>query len=127
MARKKKAASPPTGGGLGSFGDLLAKAGMDLPDPAPETAPGPAPIEEGAWPRRVVVRRTRKGRGGKTVTLVEAALHGEWVGAEVTALKKALGTGAKHVPEGIVVQGDVGDRVADWLAARGVVEIVRGS
>jgi len=127
MGRKKARPEPGQGAGLGSFGDLLARAGVDLPDPEPKPEPADAPPTEGAWPGRVVVRRTRKGRGGKTVTLVEVALSGAWAQGEVKALRKALGTGAKLGPEGIVVQGDVGDRVAAWLASRGVVEVVRGS
>ena len=78
--------------------------------------------------RRLVVRRERKGRGGKTVTVVQ------WPdGAEASALdalakelRKGLGTAAQREDASIAVQGDIADRVAAWLAGRGAGRVVRG-
>ncbi len=75
---------------------------------------------------KVVVARSRKGRGGKTVAIVtgvkEAARE-----SVCRDLKKALGCGAMIEDAAIVVQGDVSDRVRAWLEAQGARRIVMGS
>jgi translation initiation factor 1 len=78
--------------------------------------------------RRVVVRRERKGRGGKTVTLVQCAdgADGAALDALAKELRKALGTAAQREEGAVAVQGDIADRVADWLKGRGAGRIVRG-
>ena len=76
---------------------------------------------------RIVLQRTRAGRGGKWVTRVlptpaptEAQLE-----ALARELRRALGTGA-HTEEGaLVVQGDIADRIEEWFRKRGVPKIVR--
>lgn len=78
--------------------------------------------------RKTVVRKERKGRGGKTVTVVQFpdGATGDVLDALAKELRKALGT-ASHVEDGaVVVAGDIGDRVADWLTTRGATRIVRG-
>lgn len=78
--------------------------------------------------RRVVVRRERKGRGGKTVTVVQFpdGADAGAVDALARALRKALGTGAQAEDGGVAVHGDIADRVAAWLKERGAARIVRG-
>ncbi|MDB4928626.1 MAG: Translation initiation factor SUI1-related protein [Myxococcaceae bacterium] len=100
---------------------------------------GPAPVAPAApaveadpvkalLARRVVVRRERKGRGGKTVTVVQFPDGAEEAPLDALAreLRKGLGTAAQREETAVAVQGDIADRVAAWLAARGATRIVRG-
>lgn len=78
--------------------------------------------------RRVVVRREKKGRGGKTVTVVQFPDGGDEAAMEALAkeLRKALGTAAQREESTVAVSGDIVDRVADWLGRRGAARIVKG-
>lgn len=81
--------------------------------------------------RRVVVRKERKGRGGKAVTVVS------WPGADAPSadalrsiagdLGKALGAGARVEEETVVVQGDQVDRVAAHLESHHAARVTRGT
>lgn len=114
------------------FATLSALRDALPPGEAPKTvdAPSQTPADPVAalLARKLVVRRERKGRGGKTVTLVQ------WPdGADEPALmalarelRKALGTAAQPEENSVAVQGDIDDRVADWLAKRGAMRVVRG-
>ena len=68
--------------------------------------------------QRVEIRREKKGRGGKVVTLV-TWLKGQPGPLEVAALAKgmarALGAGARGDGTSITVQGDLAERVAAVL------------
>lgn len=75
----------------------------------------------------VVVRRERKGRGGKTVTRAERAGEGTGDrGGLAKELKRALGAGARWEADDLVVQGDLVERVARWFEDRGRT-VVRGN
>jgi translation initiation factor 1 len=122
------------------FAQLLGGAPAPAKDGSPEGAAASLPALA-AVPletrlrevERVVVRRERKGRGGKTVTLVEGltGLGGETTTLLLTRLRKALGCGASaEVTEAgqvLVLQGDQGDRVEVFLRGLGVKRVVRGS
>ena len=73
-------------------------------------------------PRDGVVRllRDRKGRGGKTVTLV-AGLVGspDAIAHLATELKRLCGTGGTVKGDVVEIQGDHRDRLADVLRQRG--------
>ena len=86
----------------------------------------PAPATPDPFEAKVVVARSRKGRGGKTVTIVTGvkAAAREQVCRDV---KKALGCGATIEDDAIVVGGDVADRVRAWLEAHGARRVVMGS
>ena len=109
-----------------SLGELMGR-----PAPSPEPAKKPEPLPSPATPppafSRVVLQRTRAGRGGKWVIRVllappPAAAQLEALAREV---RKALGTGA-HTEEGVlVIQGDIADRVEEWFRKRGVPKVVR--
>lgn len=75
---------------------------------------------------KVVVRLTRKGHGGKTVTIVSGVLP-DARDTLCTAMKKKLGTGARVDGDDIVIQGEVVDRVVMLLEAEGAKRVVRGS
>ena len=93
--------------------------------------PLPAPAASVSWQERlqgvdkVIVRRERKGRGGKTVTLVEglSGLGDDGLGELLTRLRKALGCGAALEPSEagsvLVLQGDQGERRRGILAGAG--------
>jgi translation initiation factor 1 len=86
--------------------------------PRPASVPAKAP----SLPRDGVVRllRDRKGRGGKTVTLI-AGLTGspDVLAALASDLKRACGTGGTLRGDVIEIQGDVRDRVRTELERRG--------
>lgn len=117
----------------GSLGDLLRAQGLaptgavESPEPAAPEPPtsGPSADDLSAL-GKVVVRRTRKGRGGRTVTLIEGLddLPADQRDALASAARKALGTGARVEEASVAVQGDVGPRLADWLRARGARRVI---
>jgi translation initiation factor 1 len=106
------------------FGGLGEKLGI-TPAPAP-APPERAPAAERA-PARAVVRLERKGRGGKEATVVEKldlspAERERWAGD----LKRALGCGGAVEGEAIALQGDLRERVAEWLEEKGVKKVTMG-
>ena len=72
--------------------------------------------------------RSRQGRGGKTVVVIEGLrLAPEGYQELARSLRQALGTGGTIKDEVIEVQGDLRDRVADLLRKRGYrVKLVGG-
>lgn len=98
--------------------------------PLVEEGPGSsAASPEGVVSRatKLVVRKEKKGRGGKTVTRVDG-LTGDpsALAAVARALAKALGSGATLEEGSILVQGAQSPRVAEWLRARGARQVVIG-
>lgn len=76
----------------------------------------------------IVVRREKKGRGGKAVTIVEGAgLAGSDLDELARELAKSLGAGARVEEGTIVVQGEQSERVVAALQKRGFGGIVRGN
>jgi translation initiation factor 1 len=64
----------------------------------------------------------KKGRGGKTVTVVDGLPeNAEFLKELSQELKRACGTGGTVVDGGVELQGDVRPRVRDVLAGRGYV------
>ncbi|MDZ4771570.1 MAG: translation initiation factor [Planctomycetota bacterium] len=95
---------------------------------AREVANPTAPMAPLVSKGRIIVRREKKGHGGKTVTIAE----GEGLlGADLTALAReaaqALGVGARTEDGALQVQGDQSDRFVTWLAERGFGPISRGN
>ena len=94
------------------------------PEPAPKTeaAPpnlaAPFPTRQRNQPVRVYLER--KGRGGKTVSVIKGVmrpLHGKE--ALVKLLKTKLGTGGSVKDEDLEIQGDQRDKVIVLLTALG--------
>jgi translation initiation factor 1 len=132
------------GGGV-NLGDLLRARGLvptepdnarnegtgpDL-DAACQSAP-PAATAGGkrddlpAFPARVVLRRERKGRGGRTVTRVQGLGWDDDALAELARrMARALGCGAGVEDGDVVLQGDLVTRAEAWLRAQGVDRVVR--
>lgn len=76
--------------------------------------------------QRIEVRREKKGRGGKAVTLVTwlAGQPPEPLQDFAKALARSLGTGARVEDGRIVIQGDLTRRVADLLSKAAGTSIV---
>jgi translation initiation factor 1 len=75
-------------------------------------------------PARVVakLKMEKKGRGGKTVTVVYGLpRNAEFLRELSQELKRACGTGGTTVDDGVELQGDLRERVRDVLAARGYI------
>ena len=75
-------------------------------------------------PTRIVakLRMEKKGRGGKTVTVVYGLPRNEaFLKALCGELKRACGTGGAVVDDGVEVQGELRDRVRDALTKKGYV------
>ena len=75
-------------------------------------------------PSRVVakLRMEKKGRGGKTVTVVYGLPRNTAFLEELTSqLKRACGTGGTRVEDGVELQGDLRDRVREFLQKKGFV------
>ncbi len=106
-----------------SFKDLLQKAGFQESAPAPaepEAEPAPEAI---AFGPKVVVRYSRKGRGGKAVTLLSGVTSGH--DALLDRLRRELGLGARREGDDLVLQGEQVERVARWIESQGVKKVVR--
>lgn len=108
------------------FAGLAPSSEPGASSPEPDVS-GPAQGEAAAGPRfapKVVVRREKKGRGGKTVTRISGVgpAHRDALSAR---MKKALGCGAQVEGEDVVLLGALVDRAADWLEAEGARRVVR--
>lgn len=132
MGRKKKDKVDVSGAGFGgSFADLLKAQGLVAQDAEPSaTAPTPeaAPAARLSDVPKVILRRTRKGRAGKTVTLVEGleAVEGLDLGPIAKQIRSALGVGTSVDEAVIVVQGDQRDRLVRWFEEQGVRRVSAG-
>lgn len=73
-------------------------------------------------PARIVVklRMEKKGRGGKTVTVVYGLPDNQTFLKDLASeLKRACGAGGAVVEGGVEIQGDLRDRIRDVLAKKG--------
>ena len=77
-----------------------------------------------AVPSKVVakLRMEKKGRGGKTVTVVFGLpANDEFLKSLCAELKRACGCGGATTEEGVELQGDLRDRVRAHLEKKGFV------
>ncbi len=115
----KKPASP-----FAALAALKEQLPEGTPPPVARTA---APVDR-RFAGKLVVAKTRKGRGGRTVTVVRGLdATGEQLEAIAKDLKKALGCGASVEEGEVVVQGEQEKRVAAWLEAQGARRVVIGT
>jgi translation initiation factor 1 len=111
----------------GTLGDLLRARGVAVRDAPEKPAAAPDALDLGGAPK-LVLRREKKGRGGKTATVIEGLrLPPSALERIARELKRALGCGASTEGATIVVQGDMAARIEPWLAARGAKKIVVGN
>jgi translation initiation factor 1 len=123
MAKRPEEAAPQA---LGSLGEMLRARGVEVREPAPVAVPkGEADLSRS---RKLVVRRERKGHGGKTVTVVEGvAASPRELEALARRLRKALGCGSWVDGGAILLQGDRAPAAEAWLRANGALHVVRGN
>jgi translation initiation factor 1 len=75
-------------------------------------------------PNRLVakLRMEKKGRGGKTVTVVFGLPENQaFLKALAQQLKRACGSGGTVIGGGVELQGDLRDRVRDFLRTQGYI------
>ncbi len=120
------------GAGFGGLGALLDAEGLSASAPSTQAAPT-SPTLDPAMSKapsdflagKVVVRRERKGRGGKTVTVIDGkALAAQDLPALAKRLRKALGAGAQIENSSLVVQGDQRDAAKKWLEREGATVVL---
>ncbi|MDP2342151.1 MAG: translation initiation factor [Deltaproteobacteria bacterium] len=128
MADKKTDKKTPDDKPLG-HNPFAALSTMKAPEQSAASSPPAAAAKKAPvrFAEKVVVRKEKKGHGGKTVTVVQGVLP-NWRDETATALKKSLGCGARVDDDGsIVVQGDLLERVIAFFETEGAKKIVRGS
>lgn len=97
------------------------------PEP-PAKAQPPFANDPVARAAKIVLRRERKGHGGKLATRIEGlTLNTEESRSIAVEIRRALGCGAAIDGDDIVVQGDQVDRLVVLLDGRGAKKIVVGS
>lgn len=89
----------------------------------------PAPVAvDRRFVNKLVVAKSRKGRGGKTVTAIRGVVGtADQLEELARELKKALGVGASVEDGEVLVQGEQEKRVAAWLEAHGAKRVVIGT
>lgn len=93
----------------------------------PKEAAKPAVVDR-RFANKLVVAKSRKGRGGKTVTAIRGIAGTPDQLEEIARdLKKALGVGASVEDGEVLVQGEQEKRVAAWLEAQGAKRVVIGT
>ena len=96
-------------------------------------SPPPRIAADGGTPElsrsgKIVVRRERKGHGGKTVTVVDGLkLSIAQLETVARTLRKALGCGSRVEAGRVVLQGDLTTDVAAWLRAHGAARVTLGN
>lgn len=109
-----------------TLGDLL---GASPPTPAeapalPQADHPPSPAYDLSLCTQIVLAISRKGRRGKTVTLLSGLEFSPEQLAELARhLRRGLGVGTTVDGDQVALQGDIRERVADWLRAQGAREV----
>lgn len=102
----------------------LAPASASLPKQ--EKKPEPVPSASNPFAGKLVLRREKKGRGGKTVTRLSGVAP-DALDELAKQMKKGLGCGALVEGDDIVLLGSLVDRAAEWLEKQGAPKVVRGN
>lgn len=99
------------------------EAATAAPEPSPASTDSPSLLHG-----KLILRREKKGRGGKTATVIEGLKLPEPALQDMAQrLRRHLGCGAHVEGTTIVLSGAQTDRVRDWLSAQGATRIVIGS
>jgi translation initiation factor 1 (eIF-1/SUI1) len=134
MKRRKTVVIPAVPKVLSSLGERLREHGVPVADEQPGATPlPPRTVVEPGTPElsrgaKVVVRRERKGHGGKTVTVIDGlGLSPVQLDAVARRMRKALGCGSWVDGGRVILQGDVEPAAEAWLRRHGAEWIVRGN
>lgn len=116
--------------GLGNLPDAPTADEPAGPSAAPSAAPPAAPPAldptHGDLAGRLVVRRQKKGQGGKTVTCVEGLPAARAVEL-LPRIKRSLGCSGRMDGSTLVVGTGDHARVAAWLGDEGATKVVLGN
>ena len=127
MARHRGAAdSPEHEDRHTALADLLKEQGFMASEKPEHTAPaGKTRSMDLSKNGKIVIRRERKGHGGKTVTIVSGIERATPQLEEIArAMRKALGCGSTVEGRDIVLQGENVPRAQVWLQAHGATRLV---
>jgi len=125
MGKQKPSTSRDFSAGPGGFQPFAGIEIGGLPpgaDPAPEPSPDPLRPRHAPHRERLVLRREKAGRGGKTVVVITGFAPGRgaaFLEDLAARLRKACGCGGTVRPAGIEIQGDQPDRVRRLLEEEG--------
>ena len=112
------------GGDGGADSDADAEAEVaDSDRLADEPAPSSGAVDLRG---KLVVRRQKKGQGGKTVTCVEGLADAHHP-ALLKPMKKALGCGGRVEGDVLILATADHARVADWLRGAGAKTVILGN
>jgi translation initiation factor 1 len=128
----KKLDPAPAAAPLSSLGDLLRARGVPVAAAEARVALPSAPAQRGqidlSAGGKLVVRRERSGRGGKTVTVVAGlSLPPPRLDDVARAMRKALGCGSWVEDGQVVLQGDRAAAADAWLRQHGARQVTRGN
>ena len=120
-------AAPLTSNPFAGLATLLPQAPAAPPPATSATQPEPPPPEPTAsLSGRLIVRRQKKGQGGKTVTCIDG-LDPALLAKLLPQLKRDLGCSAR-IKEAVLVAGTADHtRVANWLRKAGATQVVLGN
>jgi len=128
MSKKPPSAGEAEGPRLNSLAEALRARGLTVSETAPPVASPPPAAGDLSRSAKIVVRRERKGHGGKTVTVIEGvALPAARLDEVARRMRKALGCGSWVEDGRIVLQGDRAPAAEAWLRAAGAARVVRGT
>lgn len=121
------ASTPLENNALAGLGALMADVPEGDATREPEQAAEPASTEPKLGPK-LVVRREKKGRGGKAATIIEGlTLDRGDLDVLASRIRKDLGCGAHVEGSNIVLQGAQTDRARAWLLERGAKNVIVGN
>jgi translation initiation factor 1 len=102
-----------------------APSAPQSPAPSPQSPAAAVPVLQGNTPVRV--GRERKGRGGKTVSVITGVMSREaGQQALLKLLKNKLGTGGALEEGNLIIQGDHRERIVELLNELGYKAKVAG-
>lgn len=112
------------------LGDLLRARGFtaSAPEPSVPPTPGKSGDTDLSHCDKIILRRERKGRGGKTVTLVNGlSLPAPRLELLARDMRRGLGCGATIEHGTVVLQGDITSRAEEWLRKHGAARVVQAN
>ena len=127
MPKQKKSKKIDVNADQGFSDNPFAAAfGLEAPKPQPQTSDATHQNVELVWEKipKISLRIERKGRGGKTVTLIQG-LTEQHLKAAASLLKKKLGVGVGIEDLLLVAQGDQRERLTNILTQLGVKKVTQ--